>query len=329
MKVVLELPRTAQGTTLRRCVEGLLPALTQREVAARLRHFALWPSCRGFDVVHLLGGVLPRTSVTRVGTLPNPFALVPDDGIALPMRRGLDRRLRLLTRSCARLHAWTDNQREEFLKHHPAVGERVDVVPPGVAPCFLVDDVDAEAATALFGLEQPFFLCVGERTSVKNLSRVVQAFVRGEFAQQHHLVLVGRDSREFDPIRSALRGLGLEERCHTLGVVADQDLAGLYRCAAVLMHPTLQEDVALPVLEALASGTPVVAANRWAAEELAGGHASLCDPLDVDAIVTATERALARAPAQREAARRHAAAFTWERSATALLDVYRRANEMQ
>src|SRR5205807_10349704 len=103
-----------------------------------------------------------------------------------------------------------------------------------------------------------------------------------------------------------------------VGVVgrdSDEDLVALYRGAEVFCYPSLYEGFGLPVLEAMAAGTPVVCSNLSSVPEIAGDAAVLVDPLDVAAIRAGIEEAAARADELRAAGPKRAAEFSWARTA--------------
>ena len=97
------------------------------------------------------------------------------------------------------------------------------------------------------------------------------------------------------------------------------------RGALCLAYPSLLEGFGIPVLEAMLCGTPVVTSERSAMEEVAGGAAELVDPRDVESIAAGIERALARRDELRAAGLVRAQAFTWESSAEATVQAYRKA----
>ena len=162
---------------------------------------------------------------------------------------------------------------------------RVRVVPWGVAPG-RVSPAAAEAARLRHGLPARFALWVGTLEPRKNLDRLVAAVGR---VPGLPLAVVGPAGWNLDG-RDVLAPLG--DRAHRLGPVDDAELAALYRAATVFVFPSLLEGFGLPVLEAMAQGTPVVTSAGTATAEAAGEAAVLVDPLDVDDLAAAVTSVL-------------------------------------
>jgi glycosyltransferase involved in cell wall biosynthesis len=110
------------------------------------------------------------------------------------------------------------------------------------------------------------------------------------------------------------------------GFVAEDVLPAAYSAAAVFAFPSLYEGFGLPILEAMACGTPVVASSSSCLPEVAEGAAQMIDPDDVEDLAGALEQALCDGELRArliESGRRRAAEYTWARAAHSLLDVYR------
>ena len=216
--------------------------------------------------------------------------------------------LPLLARRARLVIAPSEFSRRELAEGLGLNPERIVVVPDGVDSRFS-PSADPEPIRRAYGLEQPYVLVVGTRIARKNLASLATARAR---LREHGIELVSAGSG-----RAYMRP-GEAPPMRALGYVDDKDLPGVYAGALALTMPSLYEGFGLPVLEAMASGVPVVAADRTALPETCGNAALLVDPDDgqalADALLTATGDEAVRArliPAGLE----RAAQFSWDRSA--------------
>jgi glycosyltransferase involved in cell wall biosynthesis len=198
--------------------------------------------------------------------------------------------------------------RSEIVQRLGVPEDSVAVVPNGVSDAFS-PEADPAAAAASLRLDRPYVLALATRSARKNLAVLSRAAQRlGELGIE--LVTAGGG-------RGYLRG-GERPPGRELGYMPEELLPGLYAGARAFVMPSLYEGFGLPCLEAMASGTPVVAADRAALPETCGGGALLADPDDPEAFADALVRAAtdgAERTALIDAARKRAADFTWERSA--------------
>jgi glycosyltransferase involved in cell wall biosynthesis len=206
----------------------------------------------------------------------------------------------------------------------PAAAERVVVVP---AAAESLPAPGAEDALRAIGIASPYLLFVGTREPRKNLARLVRAFAMVcERFPQLQLVIAGGDGwgsqREFDAL---LATPALAARIKTTGRVDDRQLATLYAHALCLAMPSLYEGFGLPLLEAMAQGTPAITSTSSSMPEVGGDAATLVDPTSVDSIAQAIVRMMEE-PGLREAlaarARTQAARFSWDRAAATMLQVF-------
>ena len=183
---------------------------------------------------------------------------------------------------------------------------------------------DIDRVLGHYRIDRPFVLFCGTLEPRKNVRRVVDAF-RRLGRSGHELVLVGPDGWNED-VRTLLAGL--DGRARTLGFVPRADLDPLYAAATVFCYPSLQEGFGLPVLEAMAQGTPVVTSSGTATEEVAGDTGLLVDPTDTAAIAAALELLVDDPEVAARLGRagpRRAEQFTWARSAELVTAAYREA----
>jgi glycosyltransferase involved in cell wall biosynthesis len=208
--------------------------------------------------------------------------------------------------------------------------DRVTVAPWGVDPCFRpVDDPARREAVALkYGLPPRFVLHVGREEPKKNLRQVVEAYFAATAVRKlpHRLVLAGPKGWGGARLKRIIRELNLEEKVVRPGFIAEEDLPAVYSLAEALLFPSLAEGFGFPVLEAMACGTPVIAAAIPALREVAGEAALLVPPAELPPLREALERVLTEEACARElaaAGRRRAAEFTWQRHAGITLETYR------
>jgi len=173
-----------------------------------------------------------------------------------------------------------------------------------------------------------WLLCVGETNRRKNIGLVLDALARSSH-RDLGLVVAGPPGNDDGHLRSRAHELGLASRVRFPGSVSDARLAGLYRDALALCYVSFAEGFGLPVVEAMAAGTPVVCSDLPVLREVAGDVATFVDVDDTDALVAAIDAVIALAPASRtaraEAGRTRAGRFTWEACAQATRAAYDRA----
>ena len=186
--------------------------------------------------------------------------------------------------------------------------DRIVVAYPGIDPRFRPEGERAD-------LGGPYVLAVSTLEPRKNLPALVAAFaVLRRRRPELTLALAGLEGWEDRPLAA--------EGVRMLGFVSDEELARLYRGAAAFAYPSSFEGFGIPVVEALASGTPAVVSLHPSLDEASGAAALRADPDDPEAFAAALDAAL---DAPRGAGQEHAASFTWRRCGEAVLAGYESA----
>jgi glycosyltransferase involved in cell wall biosynthesis len=178
-----------------------------------------------------------------------------------------------------------------------------------------------------YQLDHKFVLYVGNIKPHKNLVRLIEAFheLRRDDLEDLKLLIIGDQISKLPSLRRAVHRHKLHKQVRFLGYVADDQLAILYRLASVFVFPSLYEGFGLPPLEAMASGTPVVASNVSSLPEVVGDAAVLVNPYDVDAIVDGLRQVLTDPVLAADMSRKgidRAREFSWERSVAKTWAVY-------
>ena len=213
--------------------------------------------------------------------------------------------------------------------------DQVYRVPHGLDPEFQpAAQPGDEAVVAQYGLGQPsgapYLLFVGTLEPRKNLPCLIEAFDlarREGLDPETRLVLAGAPGWLADSLYRTAYASPSRQRLVFTGRIPDTALPALYRRAAALVLPSLEEGFGLPVLEALGCGTPVICSDLPALHEVAGGAAHYCPVGDRQALAAALVETVGRPAetrARRERGLARAATFTWDAAAEAALRVYRR-----
>jgi glycosyltransferase involved in cell wall biosynthesis len=178
----------------------------------------------------------------------------------------------------------------------------------GVSPCFHPNVSPA-------AVDRPYFLHVGSHAPHKNIGRLFRAMAISGLAGDCRLLLTGASTAA---LRRQAAAAGVADVVSYLGLVPDDVLARYYRGALALILPSLSEGFGLPVIEAMACATPVVASLAGALPETAGGAALLVDPLDVESLADSMKLLAGDAQLRREVGERgvsKAARFSWDETA--------------
>ena len=219
---------------------------------------------------------------------------------------------------------------------HGVPADKVTAILHGVAPAWHSDnsepalfDLDntTDQRDILDGLaERPFVFGLGNSLPYKNLPRLVRAFA--QVAPTHPdlaLVFAGRGEGNPQLVRLAQQ-LGLSDRVLLVGQLSDEQIRACFAHALFFAFPSLIEGFGLPVLEAMASGCPVLTSNCSSLAEVAGESAVLVDPLDIASIAAGMQRLLTDSALRQRLShqgRQRAAAFTWEDAAQQTIQLYK------
>lgn len=206
----------------------------------------------------------------------------------------------------------------EIVKHLGIDAERIRVTPLAASPEFV---------PCPHPVDTPYFLYVGNIEPRKNLERLIEAFSMMP-QKDHQLWIVGDDLYRSRLVREKARSLGLNGRVKFFGYVDRSELPALFSGATAFLYPSLLEGFGLPVVEAMACGTPVITSNSSSLAEIAGGVALLVDPLNCKAMAEAMTHTAEDKRLRRELSRKglkRAAEFSWTKTAELTLEAYHEA----
>jgi glycosyltransferase involved in cell wall biosynthesis len=222
--------------------------------------------------------------------------------------------------------------RERLIAQFPEAGAKTAVIPFGVDDAFFADVVP-EWPLDERPLPERFVLYVGGLELKKNLETLIKAFFATTLSKKLDidLVIAGPDTGSAKHLQRIAEGLGFGNRIHFLGFVEDALLPALYRKAAVFAFPSIAEGFGFPVLEAMASGIPVIASGIPALREIGGKAVRFFTPGNIVSLREALEELLLDSKSAAYFAERgkegkeRARFFTWTKTAQGTMRVYREA----
>ncbi len=286
---------------------------------------------RDFDLYHALAFVAPLAlTVPAVVTVYDlSFLYYPE---RLPAARRLY--LRLFTgvtcRRARRVIAISESTARDVARTYGIPASKIDVAPCGHDPA-LFRPLPAEAVRAFRqsrGLPERFWLFIGTLEPRKNLPTLLEAYAGLPASDRLPLMVGGGKGWDYEPIFAAVERLGLGDLVHFIGFIPSEELPLWYNSAEAFVFPSVYEGFGLPVLEAMACGTPVVVSDASSLPEVVGEAGMCIPPHDVGAWREALGRA-ARDADWRASARirgmARAAMFTWQHTAAETVACYRRA----
>ncbi len=294
---------------------------------ARVPYNRLVPDATLFHATeHLL---LPVRGVPTVLTVHDLiFRHLPEHH--KPLNRWyLNATLPLYCRRADHIIVVSEATRRDLMAAYNLPAEKITVIHEAADPRFKLPAPGAVARVRMsYGLPEEYLLYVGTIEPRKNLPRLLHAweplYMAGEAPP---LVIVGRRGWLADDFYAALERSPCREAVQFTGYVRDEDLPALYAGATAFVFPSLYEGFGLPLLEAMACGTPVACSNGSSLPEVVGDAALTFDPTEVAEITQALRRLL-HEPELRESLRerglQRAAQFSWERAARETLAVYRK-----
>lgn len=295
-----------------------------------LRDWRTSAACRG-QVFHGPNFFLPACAEAGVATVHDLSVFKYPETHPLERIKHFEREF---TDSMARAaHLITDSEatRQEVMSYLAWPAEKITAVPLGVSSQFAPAS-EAALAPCLTKYHLKFkryALCVSTLEPRKKIANLLQAYqsLPPQVREQYPLVLVGGAGWLSDALHQEIDRLAGQGWLRYLGFVPEADLPALYAGARAFVYPSVYEGFGLPVLEAMASGVPVVASIYSSLPEVTQGAAQLVDPDDIDSLAMGIQASLFDEPWRANACKTGLAvaqSFTWSRCIDRTVDVYKK-----
>lgn len=284
------------------------------------------------DVVHDTTGVTPflfgaggaHTVTTVHDVIPLSFSGVSTRLDRLVYRRWLPYALPRVSRVVT-VSACSRGDIARFLNVRPG---KITAIPLAANSAFSpASPAEVVRVREAYTLPETYVLYLGSVEARKNVQRVFEAIAQlTAQGTDVRLIVTGEMKWQYAGLFDALDRSRIRDRVQFTGYVPEADLPALYTGARAFVFPSLYEGFGLPVLEAMACGTPVITSNAASLPEVAGDSALMVNPLDTQAIAQAIHRIVTNDDLHQAlslAGIERARLFTWEQTARRTLDVYR------
>ena len=295
-----------------------------------LRDWRITSACQG-KIFHGPNFFLPPCAEAGVATVHDLSVFKYPETHPLERIKHFEREFTASMKRAAHLVTDSEATRQEVMKYLAWPAEKITAVPLGVSSHFAPADEAAVApCLAKYGLTfKRYALCVSTLEPRKKIANLLRAYqgLPPPVRKQYPLVLVGSSGWLSESLHQEIDRLSAQGWLRYLGFVPEADLPALYAGARSFVYPSVYEGFGLPVLEAMASGVPVVASIFSSLPEVTQGAALLVDPDDIDALAMGIQASLCDEPWRATACKTGLAVaqgFTWDRCIDQTVDVYKK-----
>ncbi len=238
--------------------------------------------------------------------------------------------LNLAARKAEHVITLSEYSKVQIVERLGIAPSKVSVIYCGVGPQFRTQDHQqcADRISQAFSIQKPYLLYVGNLKPHKNIARLLRAMtlLRERKQGDIQLLVVGDDAVWKPALVEECRRLGLQEMVKFVSFVSEDVLPVVYAGAELVIQPSTLEGFGLPVLEAMACGTPVVCSNAASLPEVGGDAAEYFDPYSVEDMAGAIERVLSSGTRQAELRQKgllQATRFRWDECVRQHAKIYR------
>jgi len=237
------------------------------------------------DIVLSAGNIAPKlTFCPSIVIIYDLISFAYPENFSLAERLALKYLLYRTATFADRIITISESSKKEIQKWLGVSEDKISAVYGGCDGDFRKDVINADKVKSRFGIKDRFIFCAASARKYKNLDGLIKAYniLKKKYAVTHKLVLVGSKDKYYKELQELVRLSGLENDVIFTGFVAEEELKSLYSSADIFVYPSFYEGFGLPILEAMASCSPVTASNITSIPEVVGDAGLLFDPHNID-----------------------------------------------
>lgn len=229
-------------------------------------------------------------------------------------------------RKANKIIAVSNDIKRNLLKQINIPEQKILVIHEGIDLAFVENKKNSEFTSSI---QKPYILFVSTLFKYKNADKLLKAFImlKNEKRIPHSLMIVGRDPNdETEKLKKIVKQEKLTDCVVFVGAISHEETALVYENADIFVYPSGVESFGLPVLEAMACGTPVIASNRMSVPEIGGDAALIVDPDNIREMSEAIYRVISDEKLKQTLIKKgyeRVRKFTWEKAAQETLEVFR------
>ncbi|MEM4589439.1 MAG: glycosyltransferase family 1 protein [Thermoplasmata archaeon] len=222
--------------------------------------------------------------------------------------------------------------KNDLIKHFNLPSDKIDVVYPGLDPIFKKEIKNAHTLYEKYNLEpsHEYILHVGRDEKRKNIETLLRAFYKLKRDFNLENVKLIKINKLSETNKKLLHDLNLENEVYIIDRVSEEDLVRFYKISDIFVFPSIMEGFGLPLIEAMACGTPIIASNTSAIPEVVEDAAILVNPKDINAFSESLYNLLTDEDLKEELIKKgmkRLSKFKWENSANKTLKVYKKVKK--
>lgn len=300
----------------------------------------LWKTRNDFDIIHYpQESIYPLFWLSRAKTILTVHSHIEgwrDWGLKIRYRL-VYITLHFFHRRISAILSEAKTVRQSILRISRITPEKIHIVPLGVSDLFRHAPEKALAKSRIkerYGIPSPYILNPARIDPHKNIYRLIEAYalLKKTHAILHFLVVGAKHwPGESERVEKLIQENGLADSVVFMPYIEDEDMPSLYAGADVMAYPSLHEGFGLPILEAMAAGTPVVTSNIFSMPEVSGGAALLVNPENIEDIASALSKILNDKAVSQELVQKgklHAAGYSWEKMTAGVFALYKQISRI-